>query len=162
MAKGAQKRIASANAQATSTLLYGLAATNAVFWIAHTLLWPTSAWRTWTLYVLSEGVAGALALQLLSMARAGDDLRQRGLTAYVKGTHGRYMWDVVYLTWFVHVAVSLVSPVFWWTYATVRRQAHARRCRCMGRTYCTPRSSHPCAAVAQRRQPRRPPRTSPR
>ena len=45
------------------------------------------------------------------MARAGDDLAQAGMTAY--------MFDIVYLTWFAHVGTALVSPRLWWTYAVI-------------------------------------------
>ena len=53
------------------------------------------------MYGVTELVAVGLAWQLLGIARAGDDLAQAGMTAY--------MFDVVYLTWFVHVGTALVS-----------------------------------------------------
>ena len=63
------------------------------------------------MYGVTELVAVGLAWQLLGIARAGDDLAQAGMTAY--------MFDVVYLTWFVHVGTALVSARLWRTYAVI-------------------------------------------
>lgn len=86
MAKGAQKRVASANASALSTLSYGFLVSNTIHLVANFWLWrspATTHWRPILLYVVTELVAGGLGLQLASMARAGDDLQLGGLTAYV-------------------------------------------------------------------------------
>lgn len=115
MAKGAQKRIASGNASAVNTLAYGFVISNTVHLLFNFWLWRSPAtmhWRPIALYVVTEVIAAALGLQLTSMARAGDDLSQSGLTAY--------MFDIVYITWFVHVTTALFSRYFWWTYAVVR------------------------------------------
>lgn len=33
--------------------------------------------------------------------------------------HHRYMFDVIYVTWFVHLGVALISDKFWWFYLAV-------------------------------------------
>ncbi|KOS13334.1 hypothetical protein Malapachy_0256 [Malassezia pachydermatis] len=63
------------------------------------------------LYAVSEGVAAALGMQLWTMSRRGEDLSQAGLTAY--------MFDVIYITWFVHITTALLSRYFWWTFALI-------------------------------------------
>ncbi|KAI3614640.1 hypothetical protein CBS9595_003911 [Malassezia furfur] len=116
MARGAQKRIASGNASAVTTLTYGFLVSNTVYLLGNYGLWRTPASFTATSiarYVVTEAIAAFLGWQLTSMAHAGEDLAQSGLTAY--------MFDVVYITWFVHIASTLVSRVFWWTYAVVGR-----------------------------------------
>ena len=65
------------------------------------------------------------------MAKKGSDLAAAGLTACVlrplatnqdaDDPSCRYMFDVLYVTWFVHVATALVSPKFWWLYLAVSR-----------------------------------------
>lgn len=111
MARGARKRVSHANARAVATLQYGFVVANTAF-VCGTWLWPPRAWWwTWVMYGVTELVAVGLAWQLLDIARAGDDLAQAGMTAY--------MFDVVYLTWFVHVGTALVSARLWWTYAVI-------------------------------------------
>ncbi|KAI3623538.1 hypothetical protein CBS14141_003799 [Malassezia furfur] len=112
MARGAQKRIASGNAAAVTTLTYGFLVSNTVYLLGNYWLWRSPASFTVTSvarYAVTEAIAAFLGWQLTAMARAGEDLAQSGLTAY--------MFDVVYITWFVHVASTLVSRAFWWTYA---------------------------------------------
>lgn len=115
MAKGAQKRIAAGNASAVTTLTYGFLFSNTVHLLLNFWFWRSPATLHWlpvTAYLVTEAIAAGLGLQLVAMARAGDDLGQSGLTAY--------MFDVVYITWFVHVTTALISRYFWWTYAVVR------------------------------------------
>ncbi|WFC97433.1 hypothetical protein MYAM1_000146 [Malassezia yamatoensis] len=114
MAKGAQKRIAASNNSAVRTLQYGFLLSNTIHLLLNFWVWRSPAtyrWQFIALYVVSEAIAGFIAWQLTCMAHAGDDLRQSGLTAY--------MFDVVYITWFVHIATALVSRRFWWTYAVI-------------------------------------------
>lgn len=62
-------------------------------------------------YVLSETVALAIVLLMRDMAAKGEDLNAEGLTAL--------MWDVVFVTWFVHVGTAFVWRKFWWLYASI-------------------------------------------
>lgn len=84
---------------------------NTLFVLAACLRRQTSPWRTWTLYGITEFLAALIAWKLVAMAQVGDDLSLPGMTAY--------MFDFVYITWFVHVGVALVSRRFWWTYAVI-------------------------------------------
>ena len=155
MAKGAQKRIASTNARAVQTLALGFAISNTLYVLAQLVRYRSPRWPAAVLvpYLLTEAVAAGLAWQLVGMARHGADLAQAGLTAY--------MFDIVYITWFVHGTTALVSRHFWWTYLVVRT-ASSHRSPCMPCTCSTRTSSrHTCSdAVARRRRPhttRRPP-----
>lgn len=118
MAKGAQKRIASTNARAIQTLALGFAITNTLYVIAQLVRYRSVRWPAAVLvpYLLTEAIAVGLAWQLVGMARSGADLAQAGLTAY--------MFDIVYITWFVHGSTALVSRYFWWTYLVVRGATH--------------------------------------
>ncbi|WFD28221.1 hypothetical protein MNAN1_003227 [Malassezia nana] len=85
MAKAAQKRRASSNARAVQTLVYGFLLTNTLYITAQlvryrSIRWPVGVWAP---YLLTETIAALLALQLMSMARSGEDLSQPGLTAYM-------------------------------------------------------------------------------
>ena len=115
MAKGAQKRMAASNSRAVKTLTYGFFVSNMIHLLLGLWVWrpvAPSVWRYAILYIVTEAIAAGLGWQLVKMAQAGDDLRQSGLTAY--------MFDIVYITWFVHVTTALISRRFWWTYAVVR------------------------------------------
>ncbi|WFD24458.1 hypothetical protein MEQU1_003160 [Malassezia equina] len=113
MAKGAQKRVASTNARARQTLALGFLITNTLYVVAHLVRYRSVRWpaAVWVPYLLTEAVAAGLAYQLTDMARKGADLAQGGLTAY--------MFDIVYITWFVHGTTALFSRYFWWTYLVI-------------------------------------------
>lgn len=153
MAKGAQKRVASTNARAWKTLALGFLITNTLYVVAHLVRYRSVRWpaAVWVSYLLTEAVAAGLAYQLTDMARKGADLAQGGLTAY--------MFDIVYITWFVHGTTALFSRYFWWTYLVVRK-SDSRRFPCMQATCSTSISSRPTwgnAAVHRRQafKPRR-------
>ncbi len=57
-----------------------------------------------------EAIAVALWFTLQSMAAQGNDLQQSGLT--------QYMFDIIYVTWFVQLA-SLLWSKFWYLYLIV-------------------------------------------
>lgn len=99
-------------------------------------------------YVLSEAVAVALWITLQSMAAQGNDLQQSGLT--------QYMFDIVYVTWFVQLA-SLLWGKLWYLYLIVRARTSLSFCRFyshfvrrfpgMQRSCCTKRCcSRTCSA----------------
>ncbi|PKI83375.1 hypothetical protein MVES1_002836 [Malassezia vespertilionis] len=111
MARGAEKRIAAVNAGKLKTLAYGFLVSNTVFLLIHFAISRSVHWRTLSAYCLTECIAAVLALQLRSMAHSGADLGQEGLTAY--------MFDIIYITWFVHITTSLISRHFWWVYAAI-------------------------------------------
>lgn len=45
------------------------------------------------------------------MAAKGEDLNAEGLTAL--------LWDVIFVTWFVHVGTALIWRRLWWLYAVI-------------------------------------------
>lgn len=93
----------------------GFLATNSVYLVVRFWLFRSSVTKSSVLaYILSEIVAVSLWLSLQSMARQGNDLQQSGLT--------QYMFDIVYVTWFVQLA-SLLWSKLWWLYLIVRARA---------------------------------------
>lgn len=69
--------------------------------------------RKWDIarYVVTEIIAAGIALLMRDMALKGEDLNAEGLTAL--------MWDVIFVTWAVHVGTALVWKKLWWLYAVV-------------------------------------------
>ncbi|PWN23806.1 hypothetical protein BCV69DRAFT_10789 [Microstroma glucosiphilum] len=117
MAKGASKRISSQNASSLTLLFRGFLITNLLQILSLTLLTPGYRRRSssykWDIikYVLTEAIAAGLGLVMRDMAKKGDDLSAEGLTAL--------MWDVVFVTWAVHVGTALIWRRFWWLYAVI-------------------------------------------
>lgn len=105
------------------------------------LLWP------FTKYLVTEAVAGALGLTLRGMARQGDDLGQHGLTSY--------MFDIIYVTWFVHTTTALISNKFWYTYIVVRIDYVCACCFVMP-ICCFPLLDPPLCRLFRLHQARRP------
>ncbi|CAO1618918.1 unnamed protein product [Parajaminaea phylloscopi] len=109
MAKGASKKVSSQNASSLKLLLLGGLVSNAsqlfsLFVFRH-------SFGDVLKYVLSSLVALAITLLLRDMASKGEDLNAEGLTAL--------LWDVVFVTWFVHVGTAFVWRRFWWLYALI-------------------------------------------
>lgn len=116
-AKGASKRISSQNASSLTLLTRGFILSNLAQIVSLTLFTSvarrhTSAYK-WDIlkYVLTEVVAVGIALVMRDMAVKGEDLNAEGLTAL--------MWDVVFVTWAVHVGTAFVWRRLWWLYAVV-------------------------------------------
>jgi len=119
MAQGNAKRIAQQNASTLALLRNGFLFSQVVQLVS---LFLFKASRTKiVLYIISSLLAGVLGLSLNSMGQAkhdvqgkmvsaGDDLSSPGLTAY--------MFDVVYITWAVHV-LSAISIKFYYFYFLV-------------------------------------------
>jgi len=63
------------------------------------------------LYAVTEGAGVVLWQQLEAMATKGEDLAASGLTSY--------MFDVIYVTWFVHVGAALLTTKFWYLYLSI-------------------------------------------
>ncbi|PWN98073.1 hypothetical protein FA09DRAFT_329713 [Tilletiopsis washingtonensis] len=108
MAKASSKRIAASNAAAQRTLRAGFLVANAVhLLLVFGLRRRTRATKSAAAaYVGSEMLALGLWWTLVRMARDGDDLGQAGLTAY--------MFDIIYVTWFVHVSAALFGAWCWY------------------------------------------------
>lgn len=83
MARAASKKQAAQNAQMVKMLTYGFLLTNSIHLLLVFGLFRKSSGSFGALvkYIITEGIAGALALVLRGMAKQGDDLGQAGLTA---------------------------------------------------------------------------------
>ncbi|KDN53062.1 DUF788-domain-containing protein [Tilletiaria anomala UBC 951] len=112
MARAAAKRVSSQNASTLATLLYGFLISSTMHVLFRFVLYrSTASTRHVVYFVLTEALAVALWLQLQNMAKSGDDLAQGGLTAY--------MFDIIYVTWAVHVLSAAISSKFWWLYMAI-------------------------------------------
>ncbi|KAL8279206.1 hypothetical protein RQP46_008462 [Phenoliferia psychrophenolica] len=105
------KRISAKNAQTVKQLRLGFAVSNAVYILSLFLFRSGRSWTRLFYYSTTEVAAVVLWQQLEAMAKKGDDLAAAGLTAY--------MFDVLYVTWFVHVTTALLSTKFWWLYLSI-------------------------------------------
>ncbi|KAK4049498.1 hypothetical protein OIO90_005449 [Microbotryomycetes sp. JL221] len=111
MAKGNAKRITAANSQAIQQVRLGFLISNAIY-VIHLGLFRSG--RTWTrlfYYATTEMIALVFWQQLEGMNKRGEELAQRGLTAYI--------FDIIYVTWFVHVTTALISTKFWYLYLAI-------------------------------------------
>ncbi|KAM0791483.1 hypothetical protein ACM66B_005936 [Microbotryomycetes sp. NB124-2] len=111
MAKGNAKRIQAANAQAIQQVRIGFLVSNVVYWLHLFLFRSGRPWRRLLYYTTTEVIAVVLWQQLEGMNRRGEELAQRGLTAYI--------FDIIYVTWFVHVATAVISTKFWYLYLVI-------------------------------------------
>ncbi|GAA5962597.1 hypothetical protein JCM8115_002135 [Rhodotorula mucilaginosa] len=109
MAGASTKRIAAANAQTLKQLRLGMAVSGGVY-LLHLLIFSSGrSYRRLFLFAVTEAIAVGLWNQLQAMAQRGEELNgSKGLVSY--------MFDVLYVTWFVHVATALVSAKFWYLY----------------------------------------------
>jgi len=123
MANKSAKRQALNNAAILSKLRLGFLISNSLFLgIRGFWFYATMTWTLWTIYIITSLIAVGLYVQLIKMAQpridssgglvdGGDNLSQEGLTSY--------MFDVIYVTWFIHASVSLISDSFWWLYSVI-------------------------------------------
>lgn len=110
-ARGSAKKTASGNAFLLTLLRNGFLATNTVYLLVRFWLLRSSVTKSTVFgYAVSESIAVALWFTLQSMAAQGNDLQQSGLT--------QYMFDIIYVTWFVQLA-SLLWSKFWYLYLIV-------------------------------------------
>ncbi|CEH16037.1 Predicted membrane protein [Ceraceosorus bombacis] len=101
-----------ANASALQSLRVGFLIVNTIHLVLVFYAYRSKAtWGSVIKYASTEAVAVALWLTLEKMARDGDDLKQTGLTAY--------MFDIIYVTWFVHVGTALFGSWVWWIWAVI-------------------------------------------
>ncbi|GAA5938992.1 uncharacterized protein JCM15063_004388 [Sporobolomyces koalae] len=108
MAGANSKRIASANAQQLTILRLGTAVSSVIY-LLHLLVFQSGRTK-WRLFLFVSTLTSELSLwqQLEGMAQRGQSLEGKGLV--------QYMFDLVYITWFVHVTTALVSAKFWYLF----------------------------------------------
>ncbi|RKP15230.1 hypothetical protein BJ684DRAFT_7327, partial [Piptocephalis cylindrospora] len=108
-ANSSAKRQAQANAYALRNLQIGLLVVNLTYIVVRIGLYrPTFSFWHLLVYSLTSGLT---ALFYRILASPGNDLYGPGLTSY--------MFDVIYVTWFVHLGVALISDSFWWFYLAI-------------------------------------------
>ncbi|KAI9227449.1 MAG: hypothetical protein DHS80DRAFT_31774 [Piptocephalis tieghemiana] len=108
-ANNSAKRQAQANAYALRNLQIGLLVVNLIYILIRIGLYrPTYGFWHLLLYCFTAGIT---ALLYRILASPGNDLYGPGLTSY--------MFDVIYVTWFVHLGVALISDHFWWIYLVI-------------------------------------------
>ncbi|KAF9191159.1 hypothetical protein BGZ50_009593 [Haplosporangium sp. Z 11] len=122
MANSSQKKIAHENAKTLLSLRKGFIWVNA-FYIFYRIIyhWSTFGFKLALGYLFTAGLSVLLYTQINAMGRprfnskgeladAGEDLSQEGLV--------QYAFDIIYVTWFVHVTSALWSKM-WWFYITI-------------------------------------------
>ncbi|KAF9165229.1 hypothetical protein BGX21_009687 [Mortierella sp. AD011] len=120
MANSSQKKIAHENGKTLLSLRKGFIW---AFYIFYRIIyqWNTFGIKLALGYFLTAGLNVFLYLQINALGRsrynangelvsAGEDLSQEGLI--------QYAFDIIYVTWFVHVSSAFWSKM-WWFYLTI-------------------------------------------
>ncbi|KAI8883802.1 DUF788-domain-containing protein [Backusella circina FSU 941] len=123
MANASSKKTAAANKQTLTNLRNGFLVVNIVYFLWRIVFyWNTFTKSQFLLYGLSAGLTFMLYRVLVSagtptysadgtLVSSGDDLNAEGLTAY--------MFDIIYVTWFVHITTAFISNKFWYVYLVI-------------------------------------------
>ncbi|GAA5833690.1 hypothetical protein JCM9279_001600 [Rhodotorula babjevae] len=109
MAGANSKRIAASNARTLKQLQLGFLISAGIHLVHFALFTSGRTYRRVLLFAVTEAIAVGLWNQLKAMASNGTELDgSKGLVGYA--------FDVLYVTWFVHVATALISAQFWKLY----------------------------------------------
>ncbi|KAI8637884.1 hypothetical protein BD408DRAFT_423815 [Parasitella parasitica] len=123
MANASSKKIASTNKQTLNNLTKGFLIVNAVYFLWRVVYhWDSFTLSQFFLYITTGGLSFLFYRILVSsgtptyssegnLISSGDDLNTEGLTAY--------MFDIIYVTWFVHVTTAFISNKFWLVYLVI-------------------------------------------
>lgn len=115
MANTSDKRIYGQNQRSLYYLRIGFLLVNTVY-LGLTSL-HHSLWSDLPYYLTSNALAVFCWYHLCRMARPVFDEREKlvspGLDINTKGLV-EYFWDIIYVTWFVHLGVAILSRKFWW------------------------------------------------
>lgn len=118
MANTSAKRIAAENKKTLANLQKGFLAVNIFYFLWRVVFyWSTFGFSHFLLYASTAGVTLYLYNVLYtignpsyaadgSLLKSGDDINGEGVVAY--------FFDIIYVTWFVHVSTALFSDRFWW------------------------------------------------
>ncbi|GAA5917062.1 hypothetical protein JCM6882_001918 [Rhodosporidiobolus microsporus] len=119
MAGANAKRVSASNAKTLSQLQIGFLVSGVIY-ILHLLLFKSGrSFRRLFLFALTETIAVSLWRWIQAAAAKGEEIgAAKGLTTY--------MFDVIYVTWFVHVTAALVSARFWLVYWVIPLYAFYR------------------------------------
>ncbi|KAM0752834.1 DUF788-domain-containing protein [Meredithblackwellia eburnea MCA 4105] len=111
MAGASAKRIAAQNGATLAQLRIGFAISNLIY-LGHLFIFRSGrSWFRLFAYLSSEIIAVVLWAQLADMAAKGGDLAAAGLTSYI--------FDIIYVTWFVHVTTAVIWAKFWYLYLVI-------------------------------------------
>ncbi|KAI8580858.1 hypothetical protein K450DRAFT_234905 [Umbelopsis ramanniana AG] len=123
MANASSKKIAANNAKILANLRIGFLVVNGFYVLWRGIMfWKTFTFSTLLAYSITSGITFYFYNVLKnagtpnykadgSIASGGDDLNAEGLTAY--------MFDIIYITWFVHITTAVISSKFWYTYIVI-------------------------------------------
>ncbi|KAI9245255.1 hypothetical protein BY458DRAFT_466401 [Sporodiniella umbellata] len=123
MANASSKKIAAANKQTIKNLSYGFLIVNSIYFLWRVVYhWNTFTVSQMFLYGITAGLTYFFYRVLVSsgtpsytpdgsLISGGDDLNSEGLTAY--------MFDIIYVTWFVHITTAFISNKFWMVYLVI-------------------------------------------
>ncbi|GAA5901041.1 Snd2p [Sporobolomyces salmoneus] len=109
MAGANSKRIASENAKQLTLLRLGTAVSSIIY-ILHLFIFSSGRTK-WRIFMFVATLTSELSTwqQLETMASRGQAIFEgKGLI--------QYMFDLIYITWFVHVATALVWAKFWYLF----------------------------------------------
>ncbi|GAA5828792.1 hypothetical protein JCM11251_005876 [Rhodosporidiobolus azoricus] len=109
MAGANAKRVSASNAKSLQQLQLGFLVSGGLY-ILHLFIFKSGrSFRRLFLFALTETIAVSLWRWLQAEAAKGEEVGAgKGLTTY--------MFDIIYVTWFVHVMAALVSAKFWLVY----------------------------------------------
>ncbi|CAO3665437.1 hypothetical protein G6F70_008635 [Rhizopus microsporus] len=123
MANASSKKIAISNKQTLTNLRKGFIIVNAIYFLWRVIYhWSSFTFSQFLLYTLTTGLTVIFYRILVAsgtptyrndgtLVSSGDDLSAEGLTAY--------MFDIIYVTWFVHMTTAFISNKFWFTYLVI-------------------------------------------
>ncbi|GJJ77281.1 hypothetical protein EMPS_09640 [Entomortierella parvispora] len=122
MANSSQKKIAHENGKTLLALRKGFIWVNAFYFFYRIIYhWSSFGFGLAISYLLTAGLTIVLYFQINAMGQprynskgelvdAGQDLTQEGLV--------QYAFDIIYVTWFVHVTSAFWSKM-WWFYISI-------------------------------------------
>ncbi|KAG0947809.1 hypothetical protein G6F57_002042 [Rhizopus arrhizus] len=123
MANTSSKKIAASNKQTLQNLRKGFLIVNSVYFLWRIIYhWTSFTFSQSLLYISTAGLTFLFYRVLVSsgtptyntngtLINSGDDLNAEGLTAY--------MFDIIYVTWFVHITTAFISNKFWLVYLVI-------------------------------------------
>ncbi|CAO3590768.1 unnamed protein product [Absidia cylindrospora] len=123
MANASSKKIAAANTKTLANLRLGFLSVNIIYFLWRVFYhWDSFSKTIGFLYICTTGLTLLFYSILKSsgtptytingtLRSSGDNLNSEGLTAY--------MFDIIYVTWFVDITTAFISNKFWYTYLVI-------------------------------------------
>ncbi|KDE09222.1 hypothetical protein MVLG_00543 [Microbotryum lychnidis-dioicae p1A1 Lamole] len=111
MAGASGKRIAASNAKTLHQLRLAFLITHAISLASWAFFPSLRVWKHLFYFFTTDSIALILWYQLEGMARRKDDVGSPGMAAY--------MFDIIYVTLFVHATTALISRKFWALYLSI-------------------------------------------